>query len=206
VRGEGAVFYFAVAPTTLETIFTRALTVGCAAAPPADAAAAAVLPWAQRGWEHGVGGSFAAQVAANVAWLTLGLGALPLALGALFTALATVFCLPLYPIARYACRRLAIMAAPFSPHPAFFAARGARRPPGCHPALVEGLAWLVVGLPTAGAHLLCAAVLAASVVGLPLAMLHARLAALNLSFRWVLPKMITGRGQAELSGPAGAHL
>jgi uncharacterized membrane protein YccF (DUF307 family) len=52
--------------------------------------------------------------------------------------------------------------------------------------LVEGAAWLVVGLPTGGAHLLCAAALAASVIGLPFAAVHLRLAALNLSFCWVM--------------------
>ena len=49
LRGRGLVRDFAVAPTTLETIFLRALTVGSGRATATDHDPRAALPWAQRG-------------------------------------------------------------------------------------------------------------------------------------------------------------
>ena len=123
---------------------------------------------------------------ANAAWLTLGLGALPVAVGAVFVLLAGLV-VPLYPASLHAARHMALIATPFSVHSEFERARGLRRPQGCYWATVEGLAWLVVGLPCVFLHMVSAVLLAASVAGLPAAALHLRLAALSLTFRWVLP-------------------
>jgi ATP-binding cassette subfamily A (ABC1) protein 3 len=205
LRIQGIVTDFSVSPTTLETIFTRAVSVeGTRRIEDDESVAAAILPWSQRDWERGLGGGLLG-AAANVVWLTAGLGVFPLFLGALFAALASLFFLPLCPlVSRHAARRLALMVTPFSAHLEFMRARGQGRPRDCRAGLTEAVLWLCVGLPTVGAHMLCAVALAASVFGLPLAVVHLRLAALNISLRWVLPGAPEEGAKADEGGLVGS--